>query len=111
MTFDQLGINDWAAICNGAGDFDHLGTLCGAVETAIEMCKNGIGANVENELLDALDAIAACQQRGRDKGRVLFAGREIGAINEALELHVQQLQVATSGEILRAIAAVKARTI
>ena len=106
-----LNRSAFQAIAKGAGDYDHLGVLAAAIETGIELCKMGIGGNIENEMLEALDKLASCQQRANDdlkNHRVLFYGVEMEKIKEALNLHDQQIQIATRGELSRALMAVRA---
>ena len=90
------------AIRLGKGTYEHLNLLVNAVNMAMGLCRVGIGAEFNEDIGRALDAMHDMAHRWQDKGSMAFTGPELAAMRVALDLHDQQLDYATVRELERA---------
>lgn len=74
----------------GVGDYNDWFRLNSAINMALVMSEQGIGAEYQGEFVAASMAMLACVRRGAKTDRYLFTGPEIQAMNTALDSHDAQ---------------------
>lgn len=62
-----------------------------------------LGSDYRAEIKAAQDAIFSMAQRGLERGKFLFTGTELTAINLGMEIHDAQLDVCTVAQLERAL--------
>jgi hypothetical protein len=89
----------------GNGDKDQVDVLIAAINMAeaLYIINPELGKDYESEIKAAQDAIFYMARRGLDKGRFLFTGPELQAINMGIEIHDAQLDACTISELEQAI--------
>jgi hypothetical protein len=89
----------------GNGDKDQVDVLIAAMNMAeaLYIINPELGKDYESEIKAAQDAIFYMARRGLDKGRFLFTGPELQAINMGIEIHDAQLDACTISELEQAI--------
>ncbi len=99
-----LAINHMAmqAMVQGRGDRTQWDRLVGAINVAIVMCEQGIGPEFRATLEAAREALLQCGIRGVKKGKFLFTGDELSAMNEALACHDAQMENVRAIDVDRA---------
>ena len=89
----------------GKGDRDQVDVLIAAMNMAeaLYIINADLGKDYAAEIKEAQDAILYMARRGLGKGRFLFTGPELQAINMGIEIHDAQLDACTLGELEQAI--------
>jgi len=89
----------------GKGDRDQVDVLIAAMNMAeaLYIINAELGKDYATEIKEAQDAILYMARRGLDKGRFLFTGPELQAINMGIEIHDAQLDACTISELEQAI--------
>jgi hypothetical protein len=92
-------------ITKGRGTKSHIDTVIVAMNMteALAMIRQDLGADWRDEINAAQDALFTMAQRGLAKGKFLFTGPELQAINLAMELHDAQLDACSVDELQQAI--------
>jgi hypothetical protein len=92
-------------ITKGRGNKGHIDTVIVAINMteALAMIRQDLGADWRDEINAAQDALFTMAQRGLAKGRFVFTGPELQAINLAMELHDAQLDACSVDELQQAI--------
>lgn len=82
---------------------EDIDTIISAFNISEALAKGKIGEAYEKEIREAQDALYNCAVRGVERGyRFVMTGPEIKAINFVMELHDEQLHLATVKDIERA---------
>ena len=88
------------ALRTGQAVKEDLDTLINAFNITEALAKQKIGHEYQKEIRDAQDALFTCARRGVERGySFVMTGPEIKAINFVMELHDEQLHVATVKDI------------
>lgn len=88
----------------GRGTKAHVDVLIGAMNVTEALIRTAkLGNDWSPEVRAAQDALFAMAQRGAISGRFLFTGPELTAMNLAMELHDEQLNHCTVGQMERAV--------
>ena len=87
------------AIVKGIATRDHVDALIAAMNIAEAYALHGKGQDWIPEIRAAQDAVLSMARRGLDKGRFVFSGPELMAVNEAMAVHDQQLDESFVKEI------------
>lgn len=92
-------------ITKGRGTKAHMDLMIVALNMteALAMIRDELGADWREEIKAAQDALFSMAMRGVAKGKFLFTGPELQAVNLAMELHDQQLDACTVDELQKAI--------
>ena len=93
-------------ITKDRGNKGHMDIMIVALNMteALAMIRDELGSDWREEIKAAQDALFAMAQRGVAKGRFVFTGPELTAINLAMEIHDAQLDACTVDELTKAIA-------
>lgn len=97
-----LKIKNYAALDEvraGRATIEHVDVIIAAMNMAEAYTEIGKGADWTDEICQAQDALFTMASRGLRKGRFLFTGQEMNAINLAMEIHNQQLENSTVQEV------------
>lgn len=94
-----------ADITTGHGTRDKVDVLIAAMNMAeaLHIVNPALGKDYAPEIKAAQDAIYNMAKRGVEKGRFLFTGPEMQAMNTGMEVHDAQLDACTIGELESAI--------
>lgn len=76
--------------------------LCEAINIALLLCEDGIGAEYQGLFIEAQEAIFRASARGYRLGTFRLDGPAISTISQALEVADAQLEVALRGDLARA---------
>ena len=88
----------------GAGTREDIDNLIAAMNVAEALAiVAAIGHEYRSEITAAQNAIFSMGQRGLQKGRFLFTGPELTALNLGMEVHDAQLDVCTVGQLEMAL--------
>ncbi|WP_338762065.1 hypothetical protein [Massilia sp. METH4] len=115
LTSDQttdLGVAYWLSFENlRAGDANEESWSCVACALNISMvlCEQGIGAEFEPLIVRALDGTFRAKVRSKRSGNFRLDGEALRDIEEALQVHDQQMSIAKRWEVKRALLIVRAR--
>ena len=92
-------------ITKGQGDKDKVDVLIAAMNMAeaLHIVNPALGKEYAPEIKEAQDAIYNMAKRGVSKGRFVFTGPEMQAVNTGMEVHDAQLDACTIGELEAAI--------
>lgn len=92
-------------ITQGQGDKDKVDVLIAAMNMAeaLHIVNPQLGKEYAPEIKAAQDAIYNMAKRGVTKGRFVFTGPEMQAMNTGMEVHDAQLDACTIGELEAAI--------
>jgi hypothetical protein len=92
-------------ITKGRANKGHIDTMIVAMNMteALAMVREDLGSDWRTEIRAAQDALFTMAQRGLAKGRFVFTGPELQAINLAMELHDAQLDACSVDELQQAI--------
>lgn len=82
-------------IVQGRGNRDQIDILIAAMNVCEAYAIHGKGKDWLPEISEAQDALYNMAKRGIEKGRFLFNGPEMKAINLAMDIHDQQLNEST----------------
>lgn len=88
-------------ITQGRGNRDQIDILIAAMNMTEAYAVHGKGKDWLPEINQAQDAILTMARRGLQKGRFLFTGEEMKAINVAMQVHDLQLEASTVYELER----------
>ena len=92
-------------ITQGQGDKNKVDVLIAAMNMAeaLHIVNPALGKKYAPEIKAAQDAIYMMAKRGVAKGRFVFTGPEMQAMNTGMEVHDAQLDACTIGELEQAI--------
>lgn len=92
-------------ITQGQGDRNNVDVLIAAMNMAeaLHIVNHQLGKEYAPEVKAAQDAIYNMAKRGVEKGRFVFTGPEMQAMNTGMEVHDAQLDACTIGELEQAI--------
>ena len=92
-------------ITQGQGDKNKVDVLIAAMNMAeaLHIVNPALGKEYAPEIKAAQDAIYMMAKRGVAKGRFVFTGPEMQAMNTGMEVHDAQLDACTIGELEQAI--------
>ena len=92
-------------ITQGQGDKNKVDVLIAAMNMAeaLHIVNPQLGKEYAPEIKAAQDAIYNMAKRGVTKGRFVFTGPEMQAMNTGMEVHDAQLDACTIGELEAAI--------
>jgi len=92
-------------LTQGKGDRDQIDVVIAAMNMAeaLYIINPDLGKDYASEIKAAQDALFHMARRGLDKGRFVFTGLEIQAVNLGMELHDAQLDACTIGELEQAM--------
>jgi hypothetical protein len=92
-------------VTHGDGDKQQVDVLIAAMNMAeaLYMVNDDLGKQYAAEIKAAQDAIYTMAKRGLTKGRFVFTGPEMQAMNTGMEVHDAQLDACTIGELEKAI--------
>ena len=77
-----------------------IDTLLSAFNITEALARNNIGTEYKKEIREAQDALYTCAKRGVQRGyHFVMTGPEIKAINFVMQLHDEQLHIATVKDI------------
>lgn len=96
-------------MARGVGDAYDWDRLNGAINMALVMCEQGIGAEYRDQFIDAREAMLSCVRRAHKTERYLFTGDELRAMNEAMGSHDAQMTCIRAIDVDRAAAEVVRR--
>jgi hypothetical protein len=99
---NHLALSD---ITQGQGDKNKVDVLIAAMNMAeaLHIVNPALGKEYAPEIKAAQDAIYMMAKRGVAKGRFVFTGPEMQAMNTGMEVHDAQLDACTIGELEAAI--------
>ena len=99
---NHLALSD---ITQGQGDKNKVDVLIAAMNMAeaLHIVNPALGKEYAPEIKAAQDAIYNMAKRGVAKGRFVFTGPEMQAMNTGMEVHDAQLDACTIGELEQAI--------
>lgn len=98
-----------ANMARGVGDAHDWDRLNGAINMALVMTEQGIGAEYRDEFKAASQAMLACVRRALKTDRYVFTGDELKAMNTALDSHDAQMTCIRAIDVDRAAAEVMRR--
>jgi hypothetical protein len=88
----------------GEAEKADIDTIISAFNITEALARKGIGQDYREEIQQAQDALLTCAKRGVEMGyRFVVKGPELKAINFVMQLHDEQLQVATVKELEKAV--------
>lgn len=101
----ESGLRYWTAFVqrkHHQASLDVWTPLCEALNIAMLLCEEDIGARYLQLFIAAQEAIFRAWMRGERTGSYRLDGPGIATITEALEVHDAQLEVALRGDLARA---------
>lgn len=90
-------------ITQGRGNRDQIDVLIAAMNMCEAYAVHGKGVDWLQEINQAQNAVFSMAQRGLEKGRFLFTGEEMKAVNLAMEIHDEQLNQSSVMELEKMI--------
>lgn len=90
-------------ITQGRGNRDQIDILIAAMNMCEAYAIHGKGIDWLQEIGQAQDALFNMAKRGLDKGRFLFTGEEMKAMNLGMDIHDAQLEASTVLELEKMI--------
>lgn len=92
-------------LVHGRGNGEHAAVVINAlnITEALTRVRPEFGAEWLVEVNQALDAIFVMANRGNATGQFVFTATELAAVNLAMEIHDQQLEVCSIIEMERAL--------
>lgn len=90
-------------ITQGRGNRDQIDILIAAMNMTEAYAVHGKGIDWLPEINQAQEALLNMARRGLEKGRFLFTGEEMKAINLAMDVHDAQLEASTVKELEKMI--------
>lgn len=82
-------------VVQGRGNRDQIDVLIAAMNMCEAYAIHGKGEDWLAEIKEGQDALYNMARRGIEKGKFLFTGPEMKAINLAMDIHDQQLEEST----------------
>lgn len=97
--------NHWALaeLTQGRATRPDLDVLINALNMTEALCRLGLGDDYEAVIKAGLQALRSVGGRGLATGRFVLKSDEMNALNQAMELHDAQLDIATIRDIEKAI--------
>jgi hypothetical protein len=97
--------NALTEVVQGRGTRDQIDVLITAMNMAEALYRTNpqLGLQYSVEVKAAQDAIFTMTRRGLEKGRFLFTGPELTAMNLVMEVHDAQLEACTIGDLEKAL--------
>ena len=84
----------------GQAEKADIDTIISAFNITEALARANIGSEYKDEIREAQDALLTCAKRGVERGyRFVMTGPEIKAINFVMQLHDEQLHIATVKDI------------
>lgn len=108
----DLGVAYWLSMENlrtGAATEEAWSCVVCALNIGMALCEDGIGGEYEAMLVSALDGAFRAKIRSAKAGTFRLDGAAIIAITDALQVHDQQLEIATRAEVTKAMQTVQDR--
>lgn len=90
-------------VTQGRGNRDQVDVLIAAMNMCEAYAVHGKGIDWLSEIRQAQDALFNMGKRGLDKGRFLFTGEEMKAMNLGMDIHDAQLEESTVYEMEKMI--------
>ena len=90
-------------LVKGRGNRDHCDVVITALNMTEALAMLRIGDDYRQDISAGQDAMLAMCRRGLERGRFIFTGPELQAVNTAMEVHDAQLDACTVAELERAI--------
>ena len=97
------------AITQGKGGPSDWQVVANALNCAVVLAEMGYGVEYVPEVVKAQGAMVMIRDRLKASGRITIKAMEMQAINEALALHDEQLEIATVRDMEKAILHVEAQ--
>jgi hypothetical protein len=91
------------------GDMDDWSAVIQALNTGLVLAERGFGAEYLPTFMQALDALAAARIVYLETGKWSWTDADNTAINDGIDVHAAQLEVAMQADVLSAIAEVAKR--
>lgn len=97
--------NALAEVVQGRGNREQIDVLIAAMNMAEALYRINpdLGLQYSPEIKAAQDALFTMSKRGLERGRFLFTGPELTAMNTGMEVHDAQLEAATIAELEKAL--------
>lgn len=92
-----------AAVTQGKATKDDIDDLVGAVNVTEALAMLGKGKDWADEIRAGQEAVLAMARRGLERGKFLFTGPELTAVNLAMEIHDAQLDSCNVQELEQAL--------
>lgn len=89
-------------LVKGRGTRDHCDIVIAVLNMTEALALLRIGDEYRQDISAAQDAMLTMCRRGFERGRFLFNGPELLAVNTAMEIHDAQLEVCTLAELEKA---------
>lgn len=91
------------SLIRGVATKDEIKIVCNFSNMAEGLCVLGIGKEFEKEIKKGSDAIVALVEKANSIGRFVANAEQINALNELLEIHDAQMEVATISDIEKSL--------
>lgn len=95
------------ALTQGRGTKDDWEKVAEAVNVGLVLCEMGYGLEFKQDLIDAQIAMTLLRDRYRETGKLIFRPEDMVAVNEALSLHDQQIDLASVFDVAKAAVTVE----
>lgn len=108
----DLGLAYWLSFENlRSGDANEESWCCVvcSLNVGLVLCEKGIGAEFEQAFVTALDGAFRAKIRSARTGNFRLDGEALRDIEEALQVHEQQMAIAKRWEVTQALNTVRAR--
>ena len=92
-----------AEVTQGRGNRDQIDVLIAAMNMCEAYAVHGKGIDWLPEINQAQEAVFTMGKRGLEKGRFLFTGEEMKAVNLAMDVHDEQLNQSSVMELEKMI--------
>lgn len=89
-------------LVRGRGNHQHCDTVIAALNMTEALAMLRIGNEYRQEISAGQAAMLTMCRRGVERGRFLFTGPELQAVNTAMEIHDAQLEACTLAELEKA---------
>jgi len=99
ITLKAKNHSAFTEITQGRGNHDQVDILIASMNMCEAYARNGKGKDWLPEIMQAQDALFTMGKRGLTKGRFLFTGEEMQAMNLGMEIHDAQLDQSTVKEM------------
>lgn len=108
----DLGLAYWLSFENlrsGDANEESWSCIACALNIGMVLCEQGIGAEHDQLIVRALDGTFRAKIRSKKSGNFRLDGEALRDIEEALQVHDQQMAIAKRWEVTRALNTVRAR--
>lgn len=82
-------------LVTGKADREDWQNICTLLNVCVVMAEQGIGEEFISDIKNAMLAHATCGKRLVKHGKLGYTGEELNLVNTAIEIHDQQLALAT----------------